>query len=456
MPRADEIGVDARVLIVASAATLLAGILSAVPAAHRAARVDLAYDLREGRRAGHGRGARRFGGALIVMQVAASLAVLFSAGLLLQTFRGLARIDPGFDPRNRLTFDLYAAPARYPTMAGVATYFDNVARALRAIPGVTGASTTTLMPFGGGYRYDVFVDELLGDQGTRNPSGAVAIVSPGFDRDFGLSLVRGRWFVAGDDSLSERVAVINEALAHRLFAGAPPVGQRIGWGAQPPAGTGGSLLAQPWRIVGVVHTARMLSLSEDPMPMLYVPAAQAIRAQRYVVLHLSRPAAEVLPAARAALRTIDPTIAATDVATMDHRLEQSLAGQHFRATLMTMLSALALLLSVIGIHGVVANTVSRRVHEIGVRIALGEASGAVGRRVVLETVWTAAKGLAIGVVLALVAGHWLAAFLVGVSPRDPRLLALSALALLAVVAAAAIAPALRAARVDPITALRAE
>src|SRR5581483_10130431 len=125
LPRANEIGIDARVLAVATLTTMLAGILSAVPAARRASRLNLAEDLRDGARSGTSHGERRFGGVLIVSQVAASLAVLFGAGLLLQTFRGLTRVDPGFDPHDRITFHLYATPARYATSADIDRYYTN-------------------------------------------------------------------------------------------------------------------------------------------------------------------------------------------------------------------------------------------------------------------------------------------------------------------------------------------
>lgn len=456
LPRANEIGIDLPVVLIAIAATMLAGGLSAFPAARRARRMNLAADLRDGARGGSSRGERRFGAILIVSQVAASLAVLFGAGLLLQTFRGLTLVDPGFQPHERLTFQLVATPARYRTPADIERYFANATAALRAIPGVDAAESTTLLPFGGGYRYDVFINDLVGDQGTNNPAGAVAIVSPGLPRDLGLRLVRGREFATSDDDRSRDVVMINEALARRMFGSADPVGKLIGWSGRPDPKLPGHSIPRDWTIVGVVHTARMISLSEDPMPMLYVPVAQAVRSSRYVVLRSTRPTAEVLAAARAALRAVDPTIAMGDVATMDDRIARSLAEQRFRAMLMTTLGALALVLSLIGIHAVVANAVVRRTREIGMRIALGKTAVGVATGVVLDALRVAGVGVAIGLGLALVTGRWLAAFLVGVGVYDPVTLAAAAAGMLAIVAVAAAMPARRAALVDPIVALKAE
>lgn len=456
LPRASEIAIDVPVLLIASAVTVLAGGLSALPAARRARRVNLADDLRDGSRSGRSAGERRFGGILIVSQVAASVAVLFGAGLLLQTFRGLTRVDPGFRPDGRLTFRLAATPARYSTSADIERYFANVTIALRAMPGVDAAETTTLLPFGGGYQYDIFVNELIGDQGTNNPAGAVAMVSPGLNRDLGLRLTRGREFTARDDDHSPDVAMVNETLARRMFGGADPVGKVIGWNARPDPKVPGHSIIRDWTIVGVVHTARMISLWEDPMPMLYVPAAQAVRSSRYVVLRSTRPPAELLSESRAVLRAVDPTIPMSDVATMDDRIARSLGEQRFRAVLMATLSGLALVLALIGIHGVVANAVARRTREIGVRIALGQTAFDVASRVVLDALRVAAAGVAIGLVLALLTGRWPAAFLIGVSVHDPGTLTAAAGGMLGVVAAAAAIPARRAARVDPMVALKAE
>jgi ABC-type antimicrobial peptide transport system permease subunit len=191
-------------------------------------------------------------------------------------------------------------------------------------------------------------------------------------------------------------------------------------------------------------------------PVLYIPEAQAPRQSRYVVVRGNASAKEIMSAARARLREIDPTVALTDVATMDERIASSLGAERFRAVLMATLGTLALVLAIVGIYGVVAYSVSRRTREIGIRMALGEASHEVRRRVVADALRVASGGLVIGLALALLGGKWLAAFLVGVSPNDGRLLAATVGVLVAVVAATAYGPARRAAKADPMTALRAD
>ncbi|HTE46059.1 MAG TPA: ADOP family duplicated permease [Gemmatimonadaceae bacterium] len=444
LPRADEITVDGRVLVVAALATLIAGTLSALPTARRAGRLDLVRDLREGGRSGGGRGDRRAGRVLIVTQVAASLALLFGAGLLLQTFWRLTQVGPGFNARNTMTFHLYAPTARYSSPATVTRYYDDATNALRGIPGVSDVSTGTLVPFAGGRFHDTYIQKELGDQGTRNPQAAIALVGPAYEHALGLPVTRGRTFAISDDSASEPVVVINETLAKRYYPGVDPIGRVVDWNFK------------SWRIVGVVAATHLDNLWDEPEPVLYATPRQVPRRGRYFIMRSNRPANQVLVAARAALHQIDPTIALTDPASMQQRVDASLGGQRFRAALMATLGALALILAVLGIYGVVAHAVTRRTREIGIRMALGEAAHEVRRRVVGDALRVASVGIVAGLGLALVAGRSLSGFLIAVSPSDPRMLAAAAVLLIGVVTAAAYGPARRASRVDPVEALRGE
>jgi putative ABC transport system permease protein len=445
LPRANEIGIDVRVLFVAAGVTLLAGLLSALPTARRAAKLELAQDLRNAGRTGSGRGERTAGRVLIVSQVAASLALLFAAQLLLQTFWRLTRVDPGFQAQNVTTFHVFAPFARYGSTNAIDRYFDSAIGAVRTIPGVREVSTSTFIPFGGARFHDVFTREEVGEQGAHNPSALRAFVEPGFERATGIPLLRGRGFVASDDSLAEPVVVVNEALVKRYYGGSDALGKYISYNGR-----------NHWRIVGVLASTHVDNLWDEPEPVLYVSSRQIPRSSRYFIVRSSIPSTQVLTAARAALRGIDPTIALTDPASMEERIHTSLGPQRFRAALMATLGLLALVLAVIGIYGVVAYSVTRRTREIGIRMALGEAGRDVRTRVVGDALRVASIGIGVGIALALIAGKWLAIFLVGVSPRDPAMLFGSAIGLAAVVCAAAYGPARRAARVDPVTALRAE
>ncbi len=445
LPRAEEIGVSIPVALVAVVATLAAGVLSAIPAARRVARLDLADDLRDGGRSGGSRRDRRAGRALVVTQVAASLALLFSAGLLMQTFWRLSKVQPGFDPRHTVAFHVYPPSARYSTVQALERYYASAIDGLRSTPGVRFVSTTTSLPFGNGGAFDAFIQEERGDQQANNPLATISVDTPDFDKALGIPVLRGRAFTAQDDSASERVVMINEALARKNYAGRDPIGRLITWNGQ-----------QHWRIVGLLATTRLQSLTEDPTPILYVPEAQAPRRSRYIVVRGDAAAEQIIASARASLRRIDPTIALTDIATMDDRIHNSLGAERFRAALMATLGGLALALAVIGIYSVVAYSVSRRTREVGIRMALGEAAHEVRRRVVMDAFQNAAWGLGIGVALALACGKWLAVFLVGVSPYDSAMLTAAFAVIAGVVAAAAYGPARRAARVDPTTALRAD
>jgi PAS domain-containing protein len=182
-----------------------------------------------------------------------------------------------------------------------------------------------MLPFAGGYFVDTYVQKELGDQGTRNPQSMVAMVSPGYERALGLPLIRGRVFTAADDSTSEPVVVINEALAKRYYPATDPVGQVIDWNRK------------LWRIVGVVASTHLSNLWEDASPMLYASTRQAPRRSRYFIVRSDLPSDQVVAASRAALRRIDGTIALTDVSTMERRVNASLGTQRFRAALMASL-----------------------------------------------------------------------------------------------------------------------
>ena len=444
LPRADEIGIGAPVVLFVMAATIAAAVLSCIPTARRVTRFDLSGDLRAGNGSGM-RGERRASRVLVTTQVAMSLALLFSASLLGETLWRLDQSRPGFDSHRTVAFHVYVPASRYGTVAEANGYYDRVLDAVRTIPGVNVASTTTLLPFGNCCNFDTFVQEDLGDQGPKNPQAFISVDGPGFERALGIPLLRGRSFTAQDDSASARVVMLNAAAAKAMYGIRDPIGQLISWNGQP-----------HWRVVGVLASTHLMELSDEQKPVLYVPEAQAARRSRYVVVRGDAPANDVIAAARARLRAIDPTIALTDIATMDERIASSLGAERFRAVLMATLGALALALAIVGIYGVVAYSVSRRTREIGIRMALGEASHEVRLRVVTDALRVASAGLVLGFGLALLGGKWLSSFLVGVSPNDGRLLAATVALLVVVVAATAYGPARRAAKVDPMTALRGD
>jgi putative ABC transport system permease protein len=446
LPRAQEVGVDWRVIVVALAATVLAGALATLPLSRRAGRLDLADALRGGARGGTSRATHRVGSLVVVTQVATSVALLFASGLLMSTFTRLMRQTPGFVADGVLSFRLVAPAARLTTMDAVERYFDDVETRLKALAGVTGVATATQIPLGHASFGDVFVRQEKGDQGVNNPHAQIIRMSPGLLGVLGIPVLRGRGFTRADGASTPRVVLIDETLARQAYGTDNPVGRFIEW-------QGPKLM---WQIVGVVGATRDQNLWESPAPHLFAPTPQLPGRSRYVVLKSTRGAGQLVGDIRAALREIDPSIPATDIATLEERMSAALASQRFRAAVVGALGASALLLAMLGIYGVMANAVGQRTKEIGIRMALGEGATGIRRRIVVDALRVTSTGAALGLAASLAVGRWLATFLYGVSPADPLFLAGATITLLLVSMLAAFGPAWRASRVDPVVALRAE
>jgi predicted permease len=441
LPRVEEIAFDWQVAAAGVVITAVAGILAAVPTARRASRIDLTTDLSTGGR-GTSRRQGHTGPLLIASQVALSLALLFASGLLVQTLRSLVTIDPGFRTAGITTFQVVTPPARYRTAADIDAYFARVDEALRALPGVADVATSSEMPYNGNSASDVFIMEERGDLKRDNPQARFAMVSPSYWRLLGSPLARGRAFAEDDDRDAPRVAIVNEALAARYYPGQDPVGRRIQFNRE------------TWQIVGVSTSMRMAALATPSQPQLYLPAAQNTRSGRYVLVKAAGEAPPRLGDLRQVMRKIDPTIAMTDVATLDDRTAEARAPERFRAVLFSTLGVIALVLSSLGIYSVLAEAVERQARDIGIRLALGEAQARVRRRVVGSALGAVGIGTVAGLGLAMLAGRSLAGVLVGIDGWHLPTLVATTATLLAVAAAAAYAPAHRASRLDPLQVLR--
>jgi len=317
--------------------------------------------------------------------------------------------------------------------------------AIRGVSGVRDVALTSYLPFAGQPFLDDFVKTEIGNRGADNPKTAVAIVTPGYERALGMTLLRGRAMTANTDTTSPREVLMNDVLAKQAYDGADPVGRTIDWGGQ-----------KGWTVVGVVRAVRSQALWKEPDPELFVPATRELRWSFHVVISTRGDGAMLLPAIQRAVRSVDASIPISDVATMRDRLAHAAATQRFRAALMGALGTLALVLAAIGIYGVVASSVTRRTQEIGVRMALGEEAALVRRRVVGDAIGMAAAGLVIGTAAALLSGRWISAFLVGVSATDAKTLGGAVAVLVAMTVGAAYVPARRASQIDPMVALRSD
>jgi predicted permease len=321
--------------------------------------------------------------------------------------------------------------------------------ALAAIPGVTSVSSAWHIPFGSNWHGDVFIREDKGDRGPANTQTNVTAIEPGFERAIGARIIAGRAFTAADDSVGPLVALINKALAATAFAGDDPIGKEIAFNG-----------VRHRRIVGVIDDMKDGSLVEPAPGMLYLPVEQYkqdyAQRDRYVVIRTSRDPAALTTDVRRAVHSVDASAPMADVRTMDDRLSSAAAAFRFRAALLGGLSALACLLALVGVYGIVADTVNRQRREIGIRLALGMTPTGVQRTVLTASLRTTAIGAAVGLVASLIIGPSLRSMLYGVAARDASLLFAATVAVFAAAAAAAFIPARRASQVDPIIALRTD
>jgi predicted permease len=444
LPSRAQIVLDVRALALGVAMIAAGAFLAGLPAARQARSLELGDRLREGSRSAGGRLERRHGGTLIVGQVALSVVLLFAAGILLRSFWNLTQVELGFQPRGVLTFWLTPASTR---ARSAESFFDDVTRALRALPGVREVATSYDIPTAGRSFGVRVLRDGKGDVRDRAPGAGVQMVSPRFFAAMGMPLRAGRDLDERDRLGAPYVVVVNESFAAQLFPGENAVGRRV------------AVWDTLHTIVGVVGDARRgRPLWDPPEPEMYFSVEQRGQGWRYVVVRTSpgQNAESLVPAIRAEVHRLDPLLPLAELSTLEARLRDVTAPQRFRGVLVGTLGALALLLSVVGIYGVVAYTVSRRTREIGIRLALGEAQRAVRRRVVAQALTPAVIGVCAGAIAAMFAARWLESFVLGVPPRDAATLGVVAALFLTVAASAAYGPARRASRIDPTVALRAE
>jgi putative ABC transport system permease protein len=443
-----DLSLDGRVLGFSLAVALVTGLLFGLAPARfaaRAAPVQVAHGGTSGRVVGGAH--HRVGKALVVGQVALSLLLVASAALLVGSFRRLSTVDPGFRAPGVLIVDADFAGTGLRGEALEAAK-RQLLDSLRALPEVEAASASQLTPLG-----RMSWNELLVVPGYTPPDPYEAMayvnaVRDGYFATFGTPLVAGRDVAAEDVAGAPAVAVVNRAFARKFFAGAPALGRtfRIREGAGESA---------PIEVVGVVGDAKYSSLDEEPPPTIYRPAMQveAFGSAYSFEVRSAKPPAVVAAAVRRTLAAVAPA-ATYELTSLSEQLARTLGRPRVLAMLSGFFGALALLLAMIGLYGTLAYTVTRRRAEIGLRMALGAAAGRVLRSIVGEAGRLVVAGIAVGALVTVAATRWLAAFLYGVTPTDPRSLAAAAALLALTGLGAALLPALRATRVQPSEILR--
>lgn len=455
VPRLAELEVDGRVLLVTALLAISTGLAFGIMPALRAMRVDLANVLREGSRGASGGVDRRRGRTLLIaLEMALAVLLVIGAGLTVRSFRNLQRIPAGFNPDHVLTLRLALPATRYDSAAPVNAFYEELGDRVRALPGVQAAGFVRQLPLA----------SEIGDAGVRiqgrpvppgeqGRSGDWQVVTPGYFEAMHERLVRGRFFTAADAAHGALVAAINETMAREYFPSEDPIGQRIAIGGD----------TTKWRtIVGVIGDVHHNSLVTPVKRKWFVPLAQwgmlfgaPRRSMTLVVRSSANPLALVSPIRRL-VHDADPDVPLAHVQTMNDIVAAATRAQHFTMSVMAGFAALALLLAAVGIYGVVSYAVGQRTREIGIRLALGASVPAVSAMVLRQGMLPAGAGVALGLAAALLLTRYLRTLLYHVAPVDPLTFAAIPLLLLLVAAAAVMIPAMRASRIDPVEALRAE
>jgi len=471
-PNADSVTVDTRVLLFTLAVSFATAMLVGSAPAFQAARTDLNLALREGeRRTTSGKGGRRTRHILAVSEIALAMVLLVGAGLMINSVLRLQRVNPGFDPANVMKFDLSLAEGapyveRLPggdierATPLVTAFYRQLLDKVTAIPGVESAGTIT--PFGFGYTFSVLGKPAPPPD--KMPRTVFREITPSLFRALRIPLKKGRYLSGSDLPGAPWAAVINETLARRYFPNEDPIGQRL-------------LLRfidmdqkQPRQIVGVVGDVKWYLPESEPDPVVYVSYLQqgsdyrggsilAHLAQNLVVRSaagLGNRAAGLTEAVKKAVTEVDPNQPVTGIMTMEQALVRSIGDSQFYARLLEIFALIALLLAAIGIYGSMSYFVTERTHEIGIRVALGAGRGSILGLVTGLGLRLSCMGVAIGVVLALGITRVIARFLFGVTATDPVTFGEVGLGLLGIALLACYVPGRRAARVDPMVALRHE
>ncbi len=454
LPRVNETALSARVLGFTLLISVVTGVLFGLLPALHSFKLDLVTTLKDaGRGSSDGGSGNRTRNALIVTQVAVAFVLLVCAGLLAGSFWRLQQVNPGFDPKNVLTFRVSLPTSKYERNEQIESFYQRLSERIAALPSVTSASAVSVLPLSGQNSAVGFsIEGIPTDPNNAFPHESyLRITRPEYFNTMGITLLQGRDFDARDTLQGNAVVIINETLARKHFPGQNPLGRRISPSfAIDDRGT----LAR--EIIGVVKDVHHASLREESGNEIYAPHSQAPFNTLTMVARTSSDPQALIASVRREVIALDSELPVFNVRTLEETLSRSVAQPRFNTLLLAIFAGLALLLTAIGLYGVMAYSVTQRTRELGIRLALGAQRSNVLSLVIRQGMLLAGIGLGVGTVVAFALTRLMESFLFGVSATDPLTFGGIALLLAVVALAACFIPARRATKVDPMVALRYE
>ena len=456
LPRINEVTVNGSVLVFTAGVTAVTGVLFGLFPALHAARANVGGMLKEGMRGSSGGVAsRRARNTLVMAEMALAVVLLVGAGLLIRSFSKLLAVDPGFRAERVVTFAIAAPDTKYGQYAQRRELVSNLVERMKRVPGAQGAAVVTGLPLSNiMMRTSAHIVGTPPERPGERKSTDVAMATPGYFTTMGIPLVAGRDFTDRDGSGAPVVSIVNQEFVKRYFPNENPIGKRIelGWD-QDTASTGGNMTLGG-EIVGVVANVKRRGLSQEVFPETYASYMQPTFSNFSVVVRSTADPSTVMAAIRAQIRELDRDLPLSDLRQLKELVAASVSRPRFYTTILGVFASIALILAAVGIYGVISYAVSLRTRELGIRIALGATGRQVSGLVLQQGVGLAIAGVAVGGAGAYWLTRLLSKLLFGVSATDPLTFVGVAALLTAIAAIASFVPARRAAKVDPLLAMR--
>ena len=449
LPFLQTLSIDMRMLAFSFGLSVLTGIVFGLAPALQSSRLELSGVLKEGGRQTSGGGGHRLRSGLVMTEIALAVVLLVGAGLLLKSLVRLLKTDPGFNPQNVLTMTVVLPAKKYNEANSQINFQDQLEERVRALPGVTGAGTVNILPLQPGNTTAVNVEGDPIPPPGQEVEANIRVVSDNYFQTLGVPIISGRPFDRRDKADAPQVVIIGKTMADRMFAGRDPIGRRLKYAG---------VEAPPINIVGVVGDVKITGLDQETRPVIYYPFRQNSSTLANLVLRTSADPTALAGSVRSEIRNLEPAAAVFNVQAMPELISNSPAAfmRRFPATLIGVFAGLALLLSSIGIYGVVSYSVSQQTHYIGVRMALGARAADILKLILKQGLIIALAGIAIGSLGAYILMRLLQSLLFEVSANDASTYAVVAGALFLIALLACYVPARRATKVDPLVALRYE